>query len=184
LDCYILYQTCLDSTFAPQLEARLDKEQTRFLTPLVTSAHTVLQKPCTGTDCITDEETSVLPLAQKVLGCSVMDTTKSSISQRMKARKKICNSLAAKQYKPLTFDTSQEYTFEFYHHLLDFRDALAVDMGRPIGKVGLAQATDDQPLKFMSAHKDPTTGKLGSLWCFDIWHSSLFSHAEMAINGQ
>jgi hypothetical protein len=57
-------------------------------------------------------------------------------------------------------------------------------MGQPIGKVGLAQATDGQPLKFMLAHKDPTrTGELDSLWCFDIRHSSLFSYANMAING-
>jgi hypothetical protein len=41
-----------------ELEARLDGDhhRPRFLTPLVATAHTVLQKPCTGTDCITDLE--------------------------------------------------------------------------------------------------------------------------------
>ena len=138
---------------------------------------------------------SLLPLAQQALGyATVDDTTSLSVAARMKARKRAFNQIAAAAAVaskkkngniPLTsslrFDTSKDYTFEFYQHLLDFgAEGLAVDMGRPIGKVGLAPVTDGQPLKFMSAHKDPTTGVLDSLWSFDIWHASLYPFAERA----
>jgi hypothetical protein len=56
-------------------------------------------------------------------------------------------------------------------------------MGRPIGKVGLAQATDGQHIKFMSAHQNPQTKELDTLWSFDIWHESLFPYAELALAG-
>ena len=67
----------------------------------------------------------------------------------MKARKKVFNALAAKKSSELQFLTSEdntEYTFEFYQHLIDFGEEMALDLGRVGGKVGLAQATDGQPL--------------------------------------
>ena len=182
------------STLAPQLEATIDGDEPRFLTPLVATAHTALAKPKKNDDLSREMEdgveeppsvdaTSLLMDVKRELNMAVSDTTKSSITNRMKARKKAYNSVAAnKQDKPL-FSLDKEYTFEFYQHLLDFSDELAVDMGRPIGKVGLAQATDGQPLKFMSAHQDPISGDLNSLWSFDIWHESLFTYAEQALEG-
>lgn len=182
------------SSLAPQLEAKLDGNSPRFLTPLVATAHTVLQRPASlGASMSTDLEdeveevsstnpASVLPLALEALGTDT-DTSSMSTSARMKARKRAFNQLAAHQDKALRFDTEKEYTFEFYQHLVDFgAGGLAVDMGRPIGKVGLSHATDGQPLKFMSAHKDPTTGQLDTLWSFDIWHASLYPFAEKALH--
>lgn len=132
---------------------------------------------------------------------NVPDTSRSSIAGRMKARKKVFNALAAAaSYDPCKaleprFDTQTEYTFEFYQHLLDFGDELAVDMGMVGGKVGLAKATDGQPLKIMAAYRDPSRKKsdsgientahndklaLDTLWSFDLWHESLYPYAEMA----
>jgi hypothetical protein len=76
---------------------------------------------------------------------------------------------------------SKQYTFEFYQHLLDFGpDGLAMDLGRPVGKVGLAKVTNGQPLKLMSAWQCPETGRLDALWSFDIWHESLYLYAQKA----
>jgi hypothetical protein len=182
------------STLAPQLEATIDGDEPRFLTPLVATCHTALAKPKKDDDMSKDMEdgveeppsvdaTSLMLDVKRELNMAVSDTTKSSVTTRMKARKKAYNSVAAnKQDKPL-FSLDKEYTFEFYQHLLDFSDELAIDMGRPIGKVGLAQATDGQPLKFMSAHQ-AKSGELNSLWSFDIWHESLFPYAELALEGE
>jgi hypothetical protein len=186
------------STLAPQLEAKLDGSSPRFLTPLVATAQTVLQTPSSSslstmaTDLEDEVEelpstdpASLLPLAQKALGvttANISDTTSLSTAARMKARKHAFNQLAARKDKTLKFDPSKQYTFEFYQHLLDFGDdGLAIDMGQPIGKVGLSRALDGQPLKFMSAHKHPKSGKLDTLWSFDIWHASLYPYAETAL---
>jgi hypothetical protein len=183
------------STLAPQLEATIDGDEPRFLTPLVATAHTVLAKPKKKDDISLEMEdsveeppsvdaTSLMLDVKRELNIAVPDTTKSSITNRMKARKKAYNSVGANKQDKLLFSLDKEYTFEFYQHLLDFSDELAVDMGRPIGKVGLAQATDGQPLKFMSAHQDPVSGELDSLWSFDIWHESLYPYAELALEGE
>ncbi len=180
------------STLAPQLEVTLDGSAPRFLTPLVATAHTVLQRPITSILSKNLEEemeelpfsdpASVVSLAHQALGISSpTDTSLISTSARMKARKRAFNQLAGKKDNSLKFDTTKEYTFEFYQHLLDFGDeGLAVNMGRPIGKVGLSRALDGQPLKFMSAHQHPSTGELDTLWSFDIWHATLYPYAVSA----
>ena len=187
------------STLAPQLEATLDGDRPRFLTPLVATAHTVMQGELDSPENQnyldyhpedleshveepSSKDTSSLMIdAERDLSKSVADTTDSGISGRMKVRKKVYNAIAAQQSPLPKFDLKKQYTFEFYQHLLDFGpDELAVDMCRPIGKIGLANPTDGQPLKFMSAHRDPETDKLDTLWSFDIWHKSLYENAERA----
>jgi hypothetical protein len=129
------------------------------------------------------EAKSVLTAISDDLGVYVPDTTNSSVAGRMKARKKIFNALAAKKSSEPRFLTDAEYVFEFYQHLLDFGEEMAVDLGRVGGKVGLAQATDGQPLKIMAAYQDHDSQELDTLWSFDIWHESLYPYAEMAIGG-
>jgi hypothetical protein len=181
------------SVLAPQLEASVDGDKPRFLTPLVATAHTLLVKPVQPKDTIFDMEeaveeppttdpTSIMQELQKEQG-SPTDSSRSSVSARVKARKKAFNTMAAQKEETLRFSLDKEYTFEFYQHLLDFKEDLAIDMGRPIGKVGLARVTDGQPIKFMSAHRDTETGELDTLWSFDIWHASLFPYAELAHAG-
>jgi hypothetical protein len=99
----------------------------------------------------------------------------------MKLRKKTFNSVTAKKSELPYFSLDKEYTFEFYQHLLIFHEnELTLDMGKPIGKVSIPPSMDGQPLKFMSAHKDPETGDLDSLWSFDIWHESMYQLAKQA----
>lgn len=113
-------------------------------------------------------------------GITVPDTTSFSATNRSLARKKIFNAMSAKKKYGPRFETHKTYTFEFFQHLLDFGDELAVDMGMVGGMVPLAQATDGQPLKIMAAYKSETGNELESLWSFDIFHESLYSYAKAA----
>jgi hypothetical protein len=133
----------------------------------------------------TTDPTSIMQELQREQGSHSLatDNSRSSILGRVKARKKTFNLMATQKQETPRFSLDKEYTFEFYQHLLDFQEDLAVDMGRPIGKVGLARVTDGQPIKFMSAHRDTKTGELDTLWSFDIWHASLFPYAELALGG-
>ncbi len=115
-------------------------------------------------------------------GITVPDTTSFSAANRSLARKKIFNTISAKKKSQPRFDTDKTYTFEFYQHLLDFGDELAVDMRMVGGMVPLAQAMDGQPLKIMAAYKSEIGDKLESLWSFDIFHESLYSYAEAAFD--
>jgi hypothetical protein len=115
------------------------------------------------------------------LGITIPDTTSYSLMNRSLARKKVFNALSAKRSPEPQFDTNKVYTFEFYQHLLDFGDELALDMGRIGGMVPLAQAMDGQPLKVMAAYRSSEIKQeLDSLWSFDIFHESLYSYAQMA----
>jgi hypothetical protein len=204
------------STLAPQLEASIDGDRPRFLTPLIATAHTCIAKATDNTNVIfcqtvnsdddgnskEDEKLlnySIYPgshdmekaveeppandptsLMQVLNNCSTA-TSGGSVASRMKARKKAFNQVTAQHLEEPKFRLDTEYCFEFYQHLLLFgRDTgLALDMGRPIGKVPLAPCTNGQPIKVMGAHKDPTTGELDTLWSFDIWHESLYEYAKL-----
>jgi len=180
------------STLAPQLEATLEGDRPRFLTPLVATAQTVLVTAGASKDCVADDieklieepcssdPSSIMLALEKDLGLT--NKRSSSVTNRMKRRKKAFNSVAAKKKELPRFSTDKEYTFEFYQHLLGFGEELAIEMGRPIGSVGLAHSTDGQPIKIMSAYKD-NSGELDSLWSFDIWHASLLPYAEVALKG-
>jgi hypothetical protein len=59
---------------------------------------------------------------------------------------------------------------------------LAVDMGRIGGMIPLAQSMDGQPLKIMAAYRSSEIKQeLDSLWSFDIFHESLYSYAQTAL---
>jgi hypothetical protein len=183
------------STLAPQLEATIDGNKPRFLSPLVSTAHTVLvengdgqqqqQQQYSSIEELLGEPpsvdtTSIMAYIPEAIVIGVPDTTRSSVAHRMKVRKKVFNKIASQKLSEPRFDTSKKYTFEFYQHLLDFGpDGLAVDMGRLAGKVPLAPATDGQPIKIMAAHKDEEGHELDTLWSFDVWHESLYPLAVL-----
>jgi hypothetical protein len=125
-------------------------------------------------------------LLQAVPHASHHDSSHKSVAARTKMRKTVFNHLATKKAAEPTFDLEKEYTFEFFQHLLIFdeQDELKVDMGRVVGKVGLAKPLNGQPLKFMAVHKHPETSNLTYLWSFDLWHSSLYDYAQAALENQ
>jgi len=151
---------------------------------------------------------SIVPLVYQALGGRTVQgpeqAQSSSVLSRMKVRKRTFHQLVAIDQTTTTanknknksgprnidstssssssvrFDVSKEYTFEFYQHLLDFGpDGFALDMGWPLGKVGMAKVTNGQPLKIMSAWQCPTAKqRLEDLWSFEIWHESMFPYAQ------
>jgi len=104
-----------------------------------------------------------------------------SISSRMKKRKKVFNQVAATLDEDKQFSIEHEYTFEFFQHMLDFKDDISIKMGRPFGNISVSQMTDGQPIKFMSAYKNPVTKELENLWSFDMWHESFYQLAKDAL---
>jgi hypothetical protein len=196
------------TAIVPQLQIKLNGNTPRLLSPLVATAHTVWQhhpnnnnNPNTDdgrnknyhhADSVDDDmeevhmshPSSVVPMVYRALGRTVERTNKADstpLLARIKARKRAVNQLVVKRDATVQFDVSKEYTFEFYQHLLDFGpEGLAVDVGRPVGKVGIAAMTNGQPLKVMSAWQCPQTRTLEPLWSFDIWHESLYQHAQAA----
>lgn len=199
------------SVLAPQLEATLEGDKPRFLTPLVATAQTVQAKPhksaspgavkpqndvedklvnfavYAGSSDMEDTIAEPCPTdATSLLQAmgSAKEKKIDSVAARMKNRKKVFNQAAASKASTPVFDLDKEYTFEFYQHLLIFTDDndLKVDMGRALGKHGLAQALNGQPLKFMAAHRDRSTGSFATLWSFDIWHSGLYGYAQRALS--
>eukprot|EP00977_Amphora_coffeiformis_P016994 scaffold5385_cov152-Amphora_coffeaeformis.AAC.4 len=196
------------SVLAPQMEATLEGDRPRFLTPLVATAQTASTKPhksasptafepqsetedklvnfaiYAGSSDMEDDIAEPCPTNSTSL-LQALTTGKrekkiDTVTTRMKHRKKVFNQGAANKATTPTFDLDQEYTFEFYQHLLIFTDDadLQLDMGRALGKHGLARALNGQPLKFVAAHRDPAADSLATLWSFDIWHSVLYGYAE------
>lgn len=209
------------SILAPQLDASLDGNRPRFLSPLVATAHTVLSEdnddsqdvwsnpkdtktnepihlPRINRNCFKIDTRTDIEEPSSLEACSILsslfgenfkdinipDTTASSGSRRAIARKRIFNTLSATKSVEPRFDVSKVYTFEFYQHLLDFGDQLALDMGRIGGKFPIAQALDGQPLKIMGACRTGEENKaLATLWSFDLFHESLYPYAELALKG-
>mmetsp|Transcript_25768 Transcript_25768/g.38308 ORF Transcript_25768/g.38308 Transcript_25768/m.38308 type:complete len:420 (-) Transcript_25768:354-1613(-) len=195
------------SHLAPQLQAEFHGECPRFLSPLVSTAQSAHAKASDepaakyqGADAtieIAFEEpptSSPESLLQVLPDASDYKKSPESHASRAKARKKAFDKSYAKKKKEPTFDTTTEYTFEFYQHLLDFNsETLSVDMGRPVGKHGLAKMLNGQPIKFMAAQqkveddgkkkkktKKSAFDEMDWLWSFDIWHESLFKIASDA----
>lgn len=122
-----------------ELDASLDGDKPRFLTPLVATAQTVVVenkdikkdadysfdsrlKIDVEVDLVEPssiEPTSILSdlRTDSSLGISIPDTTESSVASRMSVRKKIFNTLAADKssssYEP-QFSMHKVYTFEFF----------------------------------------------------------------------
>jgi len=108
-----------------------------------------------------------------------------SLQQRRAARKKAFNNLAAGKSNEDSpcFDTSKEYTFEFFQHLLELTepDDFKINMSRV--KVGLAKSLNGQPLQIMSARQTKgSSSDLSHLWSFDLWHQALYPYAQAALN--
>jgi hypothetical protein len=191
------------SRLAPQLQARLEGDCPRFFSPLVSTAQTVLVQPTKDltsnpmADEIIEEnicepqateESSIMQSiitsgAGDQIGMSTSPPENKSVSSRIKTRKRAFDKIFAANIKTPTFDTSKEYTFEFFQHLITFDD-FCLDFVKPIGKHSLHGILNGQPLKFMAAQQTDQEGEeiLKWLWCFDLWHENLYEDAVLAVN--
>ena len=180
------------SRLAPQLQARLDGDFPRFLSPLVSTAQSVMAG-CVGEGQESRaDETLEMSLAEPqpsdpasllndlAAGDFVsLPSDSDSVAARIKTRKRAFDKLHADQRTGPTFDAGKEYTFEFFQHLILF-DEFALGFPRPVGKAAIAPMLNGQPLKFMAAHQRTGDGEGNEfrwLWSFDIWHESLYKTA-------
>ena len=224
------------SHLAPQLQAKLDGDRPRFLSPLVSTAQSVIAHRG-GTKCgngkkdttkfnVNNDEDCVENVirfigADESLEAGIYEPQPShpssllqdlinsegeamagmaftlppdsnKIATRTKHRKRAYDKLFAKSIKTPTFDIHTEYKFEFFQHLISFED-FALDFLRPVGKQPLHGMLNGQPLKFMAAHQVKEIDIDGKgkeakvadeemrwLWCFDLWHESLYEDAYSA----
>ncbi|KAL3793817.1 hypothetical protein HJC23_006177 [Cyclotella cryptica] len=199
------------SRLAPQLQARLEGDCPRFLSPLVSTAQTVLVHPRTNKESSTSlfkflgadesiegnihepqqsDQSSIMQSLissdrEGLIGISSASSGKTSVASRMRSRKRAFDKIFSDSIKRPTFDVDKEYTFEFFQHLISFDD-FCLDFVKPIGKQSLHGMLNGQPLKFMAAqqtcgdnesHGEAGEEKLKWLWCFDLWHESLYEDA-------
>lgn len=201
------------SRLAPQLQARLEGDCPRFLSPLVSTAQTVLVNDCSEDNTTTNlsvfsgaderiEENLYEPQASEqysimqsiitsgagdLISISSTSSENASLTSRIKTRKKAFDKIFSEHTKIPIFDTNKEYTFEFFQHLITFDD-FSLDFVKPIGKHSMHVMLNGQPLKFMAAHQT-RAGQVSEgeelrwLWCFDLWHESLYDDALLALEG-
>ena len=188
------------SHLAPQLQARLEGDCPRFLSPLVSTAQSAFVQSTTDENAFADDSiedtmyepqpsdpTSLLQELHQSDDESLLSTLPSdsdNITTRIKTRKRAFDKLHSTRCKTPTFDTKSEYTFEFFQHLILFND-FALSFPKPIGKHPLRSMLNGQPLKFMAAHQTHERDEKGNiidekmswLWSFDLWHESLYEDA-------
>jgi Protein of unknown function (DUF1769) len=168
------------ASLAPQLEATLHGDRPCFLTPLVATAQTVLIRTPLSSDAVSTrmEEELEEPLGNDPK--SAMSTILANptvgphtIEQRRASRKRAFNRLTATRAMDPVFDTSKEYTFEFFQHMLSLTetdDLKLLVAGR--FRVGLADALNGRPVKILGVQRTRTASNV--LWSFDLWHQSLY----------
>jgi len=186
------------SLLAPQLQARLQGDCPRFLSPLMSTAQTVsvnlLNEKLVVRKCIEDDryepqashqssliQTIISSGVGESIGLASTPLDKTPVSSRIKTRKKAFDKIFSHRIKTPSFDVNKEYTFEFFQHLISFDD-FCLDFAKPVGKHPMRGMLNGQPLKFMAAHQtiDGEEEAFKWLWCFDIWHESLYEDALLA----
>ena len=172
----------LFKNLAPQLTIDLDGKRPKFLSPLASTAQTVIcDDGKTGSmerDMSEPDQSDPKSLHQHLTKpCRPRKGT--DIKARIKARKKAFDRNFARKDMEPKFDPSKEYTFEFFQHLIHFDD-FSVDLG-VAGRHKLGGVLNSQPLKCMAAryHTDDVD-QLDFLWAFDIWHESLCADKSMS----
>jgi len=189
-------------TLAPQLDARIDCKEPRFLSPLIATAQTVIvtnecdnnhieeeiEEPPTNSPTSIMQHVILLGKSKQQLQIennNNNNTNTDNVAARMKARKTVFNALSSEEAEAdnkCFFDTDKQYTFEFYQHMLVFheKDDLNVQFGR-MGNIPISPITNGQPIKFTSVVKNDGNDTIVSdLWSFDIWHQSMYPLAVKA----
>ncbi|KAL7475981.1 hypothetical protein ACHAW6_001872 [Cyclotella cf. meneghiniana] len=177
------------SRLAPQLQARLEGDCPRFLSPLVSTAQTVLVHPRRNNKAATNpfqfpgadenievnihepqrsDQSSIMQsfvssdTGESIGISSASSSENSSVASRMRNRKRAFDKIFSDSIKTPTFDVDKEYTFEFFQHLITFDD-FSLNFVKPIGKHSLHRMLNGQPLKFMAARQTKGDDKSSGL---------------------
>jgi hypothetical protein len=199
------------STLATHLEIDLMGEKPRFLTPLVTTAHTITVREHSEYTSTYDTESNdrmrkrsssmEAPLSEPAHSdpCSIVQALPSQHKTRINwssydlanetnrrtIRKKAFNSLVGATQSdddvPM-FDMGKEYTFEFYQHLLILADPDDIKLSVAGVNLGISKLLNGQPIQILAGHKDPATGEVEPFWSFEIWHQALYPLAHATLS--
>lgn len=160
--------------FSPRIDANLECSHPRILTPLCSTAQTIIrhdnglsprldelhEEPCIDSDTsLVVDLCGLSPLSTLLLHSSKQSNNTSNVQRRKRYSDAVydkriesiadCSGRQSSATSPC-FDTDAEYTFEFLQHLIDYND-LSLDLGRVVGKVKLGAALRGQPVRFISA---------------------------------
>ena len=183
--------------FSPRLDADLECSRPRILSPLCSTAQTLIVtgngrvappidslhiEPNSNSDSsLVKELTGFSP---SLLGGGVRSMKAADIRTASLFRKRAFDNvfdshaeslgMKARPDSPPCFNLNNEYTFEFLQHLVDYND-LSLDLGSLAGKMKLGGAVKGQPVRLCAVIDQGSRGveSLQYLWSFDIWHRSL-----------
>mmetsp|Transcript_3727 Transcript_3727/g.8163 ORF Transcript_3727/g.8163 Transcript_3727/m.8163 type:complete len:620 (+) Transcript_3727:103-1962(+) len=191
------------AVFSPRMDADLESSNPRILSPLCSSAQTIIvsRKPSGEGASRRLDETLVEPsphddaslvhdlnmLPTKKLGGSSTDCVQqrkraSDAASDARVQSLAKNPAEGCQMSPC-FDPKAEYTFEFLQHLIDYTD-LSLDLGKILGKVRVGGALRGQPIRYVAGVKQRNRKAaaescsmsmydMDCIWSFDLWHKSL-----------
>jgi hypothetical protein len=189
--------------FSPRMDADLECAHPRILSPLCSTAQTIIVSRKSGEEYVSPLLDAPLAEPPSHSDASlVKDLKKSSAKDHsndatchVQQRKAVFDEVydahfdqqangSSRAHTSPCFDPDAEYTFEFLQHLVDYND-LSLDLGRIIGKVKLGGGLRGQPARFVSAVKKQRStnpspdgsqynlANLDFIWSFDLWHKSL-----------
>ena len=169
--------------FSPRLDADLECSHPRILSPLCSSAQTLIVTgdgsvaPPIDSLHIEPNSNSDSSLVGELAGCvpTFMDGGVRSNAQLF--RKRVFDTVLDNHANsPPCFNLKKEYTFEFLQHMVDYND-LSLDLGSLAGKMKIGGALKGQPVRLCAVTDQGL--RAGSrkdyqfLWAFEIWHRSL-----------
>ncbi|KAL3806884.1 hypothetical protein ACHAXA_006600 [Cyclostephanos tholiformis] len=189
--------------FSPRMDADLECAHPRILSPLCSTAQTIIVSRKSGEEGVSPlldaplaeppphSDASFIKDLKKFSAKDHNNDTTYRVQQRKAAFYEVydahidshTNGSSRVNTSPC-FDPGAEYTFEFLQHLVDYND-LSLDLGKVIGKVKLGGALRGQPARFVSAVKQRKSTNpspdgsqwnpenLDFIWSFDLWHKSL-----------
>ncbi len=187
--------------FSPRIDADLECAHPRILSPLCSTAQTIIvsrraedASPPIDASLAEPPSHSDASLVKDLKKSSAKDHSNDTtyhVQQRKAAFDEVYDAHIYQQANDSSrvntspcFDPDAEYTFEFLQHLVDYND-LSLDLGRVIGKVKLGGGLRGQPARFVSAvKKQRSTNQsadgsqynlenLDLIWSFDLWHKSV-----------
>ena len=173
--------------FSPRMDADLECENPRVLSPLCSTAQTIRRHLDNDAPVYHDEpHNEPHPDSTASLACILKKRSSYDKNTNYdQYRKRVFNSIyddymASAGSKPSPHFDDAEYTFEFLQHLVDYNE-LSLDLGRAMGKMKLGAGLRGQPVRIaaLSNPRDeqgglsvPVLSAQTCLWSFDLWHAS------------
>ena len=179
--------------FSPRVDADLESDHPRILSPLCSAAQTIVVSRREGKSArLYETHAEPSPHDETSLVNDLPNTPvkkANSPAGYVQKRKHVFDHIYAKSlannsnpHVSPCFDSNAEYTIEFLQHLIDYRD-LSMNLG-VLGKVKMGGLLRGQPIRYLSMVRQQKNIVASSelhlkmddfdcLWSFDLWHKNL-----------